>query len=181
MEKEEIAEAESLETRITAMKAQFQKSYDVFIKANEELSKISFDSLDLSSAGSSLGPMAQLESEDINEIVGAGSIDECISALRSKIKSDDKEQLNTFPDVSKLLSIMNGLQSDIESLAQNQKQFSELSEEVNNEMSMFEKRVEKSVNQLNDLVVESLDGSDQDEKCSDEEEEESLGSESCSD
>lgn len=186
MDKGEIYQAEeSLENRISQMKAQFQQSYDVFIKAHEELSKVSFDSPNFTSAGASLGSLAQFESDDINVIVEAGSVDECISTLRSKIKRSSDDHQNTFPDVTKLLSIMNGLQSDIKSLTENQKQFSKLSEDVNNKMSLLEKRTEDSVTQLNELVVESLDGSDSnqhDDECSDVgEEEESFGSESPSD
>lgn len=79
---------------------------------------------------------------------------------------------------------MSGLQSDIHSLTENQKQFSQLTDDVNKEMSLFEKRMEDSVSQLNDLVVESLDGSDSgqhDDERSDDEDEETFGSESFSD
>lgn len=186
MEKEEVLEAESLELRISEMKSQFQQSYDVFIKAHEELSKISFDSLNLTSSGSGerFNPLSQLEVDDVNEIVEAGSIDDCLSTLRSKMKPDDEKHPNTFPDITKLLCIMSGLQSDIHSLTENQKQFSQLSDDVNKEMSLFEKRMEDSVSQLNDLVVESLDGSDSgqhDDERSDDEDEETFGSESFSD
>src|SRR5690349_17887986 len=85
MEKEEIAEAVSLEHRISEMKTQFQQSYDVFIRAHEELSKISFDSSKFA-AGDSLGGLSNLEANDVKEIVEAGSIDQCISTLRSKIR-----------------------------------------------------------------------------------------------
>lgn len=187
MEKEQTIEAENLEARITKMKAQFQQSYDVFIKAHEELSKISFESLSSKSNAINLGPLAQLGAGDINEIVAAGSIDDCISTLRSKIKTDNDDHLSTFPDVAKLLSIMSGLQSDIESLTKNQKKFSKLTEDVDNEMSMLEKRLEDSVTQLDELVAESSDGSEAshpDDESSDvgEEEEANLfGSESFSD
>lgn len=182
MDNKEISEAEDLELRISDMKSQFQKSYDIFIKAHEDLSKISFDPATFAPPGENLETLAHLETKDINEIIGAGSIDACISALRSKIESDDKQHENTFPDVTKLLSIMNELQTDVESLAANQKQFSKLSDDVNTEMSLFEKRMEDSVSQLNDLVVESLDGSEANSEHEfSEEEEETFGSESFSD
>lgn len=190
MDKEEITSAENLELRISEMKSQFQQSYEVFMKAHEELSKISFESLNLTSATGDecLGPLSQLEPDDVNEIIQAGSIDDCLSSLRSKIKPVGDEQPEIFPDVSKLLMIMSDLQSDIHSLTENQKQFSELTEDVNNEMSVFEKRMEASISQLDDLVVESLDGSDSsehedhlsDEDHSGDEDEETFGSDSLS-
>lgn len=179
-DEEEILKAESLELRISEMKSQFQQSYDVFMKAHEELSKISFDPDVLTTSGVSLGPLAKLEKEDVNEIVHAGSIDDCISKLRSKITCEDEEHEITFPDVTKLLKIMSGLQVDIESLTESQNQFSKLSEDVNQEMILIEKRLQDSVSQLDDLVVESANGSDtsHNEFC---EEEETFGSDSFSD
>lgn len=183
MDSEEIAQAESLEHRISEMKTQFQQSYDVFIRAHEELSKITFDPSKFSSL-ETLGALTHLEAKDINEIIVAGSIDDCISALRSRIKSDKDEHSNTFPDVTKLLSIMNGLQVDIETLTENQKQFSKLSDEVNQEMKLFEVRMEESISELDDLIVESREGSvssQHDEYSAGEEEEETFGSEHFSD
>lgn len=184
MDNKEITEAETLENRISEMKSQFQKSYDVFIKAHEELSRISFDSEAFSAQSGDLGSLAKLETDDINEILNAGSIDECISALRSKIPIENVNTQNTFPDVSKLLAIMNSLQTDIESLSENQKQYTKLSNEVNAEMSMFEKRMEESICQLDNLAVETVDdleSSQSNGDCSDEQEEENFGSESFSD
>lgn len=179
-DEEEILEAESLELRISEMKSQFQQSYEVFMKAHEELSKISFDPDVLTSSGASLGPLAKLETKDVNEIVHAGSIDDCILKLRSKITSENEEHENTFPDVTKLLKIMSGLQVDIESLTESQNQFSKLTDDVNQEMVLIEKRLQESVSQLDDLVVDSADASDSshDECC---EEEETFGSDSLSD
>lgn len=182
MDNKEISEAENLELRISEMKTQFQKSYDVFIKAHEQLAKISFDSSTFTPSAGGLGALSQLDTKDIDEILSAGSIDACISALREKTNDDEHEPTeNTFPEVSKLLSIMNGLQTDIESLTESQKHFTKLAEDVNQEMSLFEARMEDSINQLEDLVVESIDGSDTSQReeftDGDEEEEESFGSE----
>lgn len=181
MDKEEIAEAENLELRISNMKTQFQESYNVFIKAHDELSRISFDPSTIITSADNLGALSQLETKDVDEIVGTGSIDECMSTLRSKMKPELDDQPNTFPDVNKLLSIMSGLKIDIESLTESQLKFTKLTDDVNQELSMFEKRMEDSVAQLDELVVESLKGSDgSNRECSDEEEE-TFGSESFSD
>lgn len=184
MDKEEVLEAENLELRISEMKSQFQKSYDVFIKANEQLSKISFDSLSLNSSDESIGVLSQMDTSDINEIVSAGSVDACLATLRSKLRLDKEAHQNTFPDVSKLINIMNILQNDIESLTQNQKEFSQLTDDVNNEVSVLEKRMEDSIKQLEELNVESdgeNDSSEHDECSADDEEEETFGSDSFSD
>jgi hypothetical protein len=186
MDKEEITETENLELRISEMRTQFQQSYDVFIKAHEELSRISFDPSTIITSSDNLDAFS-LETKDINEIVGAGSVDLSVATLRSKVKPTVDGQPNTFPDVSKLLNIMSSLQVDIESLTENQKRFTKLTDDVNQEMSVFEKRMEESISQLDDLVVESLDGSegsqhgDDEDDDDDDDEEETLGSESFSD
>jgi hypothetical protein len=142
------------------MKSQFLKSYEVFNKAHEQLSKISFDPSIFASSGGDAGPLSKLEPKDVDEILAAGSIDSCISTLREKTKKEAESTPNTFPEVARLLSIMNGLQTDIESLTESQKQFTKLVDDVNTEMSLFEARMEDTVNQLSDLVVESIDGSE---------------------
>lgn len=187
MEKEEIVEAASLENRISQMKSQFQESYDVFIRANKELSKISFDPSSFS-VGDSLGVLSKLDSKDVNEILKAGSLEDCLSSLRSKIRSDSAENPNTCPvstDVTKLLSIMNGLQDEIDSLSESQKKFSKLSADVDQEMSLYEKRMQDSIDQLDKLDVKSpedLSSKSPDELTGDEEEdEETFDSDSLSD
>jgi hypothetical protein len=173
-------EVENLELRISDMKSQFQKSYDVFIKAHEKLAKISFDSSTFkASTGGDLGVLSQLETKDVDEILQAGTIDDCISTLRDKTNDEDETTEITFPEVTKFMSIMNGLQTDIDSLTESQKYFTNLADDVNKEMSLLEARMEDSINQLEDLVVESVDGSDtsqQNDFSEVEEEEESFGS-----
>jgi DNA anti-recombination protein RmuC len=176
MDNKEDFETENIEHRISDMKAQFLKSYDVFIRANEQLSKISFDPTIFTNSAGDAGPLNQLESKDIDEILAAGSVDACISTLREKTKEELEPTPTTFPEVTQLLNIMNGLQTDIESLTESQKQFSKLVDDVNEEMSLFEARMEDTINQLGDLVVESVDGSD--ESCHDDffDDTESFGS-----
>lgn len=160
MDNSEVPEVENIEHRISDMKSQFMKSYEVFNKAHEQLSKISFDPSIFASSAGDAGPLSQLEPKDVDEILTAGSIDNCISTLREKTKGDAETTPNTFPEVTRLLSIMNGLQTDIESLTESQKHFTKLVDDVNQEMSLFEARMEDTVNQLSDLVVESVDGSE---------------------
>lgn len=183
MDKEEVLEAENLELRISEMKSQFQQSYDVFIKANEQLSKINFESLNFTPPDETLGVFSQMDTGDINEIVGAGSIDACLASLRSKLRTDKEAHQNTFPDITKLISIMNSLQTDIESLTENQKHFSQLTDDVNTEVSLLEKRMEDSIKKLDDLAIESAneDDSCHHDECSADDEEETFGSDSCSD
>jgi hypothetical protein len=182
----EIMEADDVELRITGMKAQFQASYDVFIKAHEDLSKISFDPSAFADTGLNSPALAQLETKEIDEILDAGTIDDCIRTLRSKINTENEAHQNCFPktkaNVTKLLKIMNGLQTDIESLTDKQKQIVKLTTDISEEMSMFEKRMEDSMSQLDDLVLESMYESDsiQDDGCFDEDEK-TFGSELLSD
>lgn len=176
MENKEICETENLESRISEMKSQFQKSYDVFIKAHEQLSKISFDPSIFTPSSGDAGPLNQLGTTDTDEILAAGTVDNCISTLREKIKEDTKTTPTTFPEVTKLLSIMNGLQTDIEKMTDTQSHFSKLVDDVNQEMSLFEARMEENINKLDDLVVESIDGHDEFSVGEEEEDSESFGS-----
>lgn len=180
--KEISGTSENLELRISEMKSQFQKSYDVFINAHEQLSKISFDPSVWSPSSGDAGPLNQLELKDVDDILAAGSVDACISSLREKIKEEIKSKPATIPEVSRLLSIMNVLQTDIESLNESQQHFTQLVDDVNQEMSLFEARMENTMNQLDDLVVESVDGSETSRHgefsdCEEEEDSELSGSE----
>lgn len=181
MDNNEISEKENLELRISDLKSQFLKSYDIFNKAHEQLSKISFDPSMLTTSTGDVGPLNQLESKDIDEILAAGSVDACILKMREKTKDDFAPTPTTYPEVTRLLTIMNGLQTDIESLTESQKQFTKLVDDVNQEMSLFEARMEDTMNELEDLTVESVhDGSDEschDDLSGEEEETESFGSE----
>lgn len=164
MEQTQITESIPLESRIGEMKKQFQKSYEIFIKANEELSKLNFDYLNLyeSKENQTLNDIfSNLDVKDVNEILGAKSIDDSIQKLRSKIHEDDEKFKTSFPDITKLLKIMNSLQTDIESLKEQQDKFVKLTQEVNEEMNRFEKEIEDSANQLDDLVTESFNEEDE--------------------
>lgn len=159
-----------LESRIGEMKKQFQKSYEIFIKANEELSKLNFDYLSLyeSKENEAISDILKLDVKDVNEILCADSIDDSIEKLRSKIREDDEKFKTSFPDITKLLKIMNNLQVDIESLKEQQDQFVKLTQDVNEEMNRFEKGLEESTNYLDDLVVESINSDENGEEQEDE-------------
>ena len=172
MDKNQITEPMPLESRIGEMKKQFQKSYEIFIKANEELSKLNFDYLNLyeSKESQALNDIfSNLDVKDVNEILGEKSIDDSIQKLRSKIHKDDEKFKTSFPDVTKLLKIMNSLQTDIESLKEQQDEFVKLTQDVNEEMNRFEKEIEDSANELDDLVTESLDDETSDDDCNEDE------------
>jgi chromosome segregation ATPase len=149
-------EEESMELKIGEMKKQFQKSYDIFMKANEELSKLSFDYLtsikDNETFSSNFDKISDV---DVHDILNAPTIDDSIEKLRSKIHGDDEKFKNTFPDVAKLLKIMNNLQTDIESLRTKQDNFVKLTNEVNDEMNRFEKQIENISSDLDDLTIAS--------------------------
>ena len=66
---------------------------------------------------------------------------------------------------------MNNLQTDIEALKEQQDNFVKLTQDVHDEMNRFEKEIENSANQLDDLIVESLEGDENDETETGEEEE----------
>lgn len=166
MEKNQKVELVPIESRIGEMKKQFQKSYEIFIKANEELSKLNFDYMSLyeSKENEAIDEILRLDVKDVNDILGAQSIDDSIDKLRSKIREDDEKFKSSFPDISKLLKIMNNLQVDIESLKDQQDYFVKLTKDVNEEMSRFEREIENSASQLDDLTVESLDGEEADDE-----------------
>lgn len=158
MDKDKVNEPEPpIETRIGEMKKQFQKSYDIFMRAHDELTKLNFDHLTLHRENRELNEaISKLNTNDVNEILGSASIDDSIKILRSKINSDDEKIKSTFPDITKLLKIMNNLQIDIESLREQQDKFVKLTNDVHEEMNRFEKEIEETSNQLDDLTVESV-------------------------
>lgn len=158
-----LVEPEALETRIGEMKKQFQKSYDIFIKANDELSKLSFNSLILKDNKNILDDaFSSLNKTDVNEILDAKSIDESLQKLRTKIHEDNEKFKNSFPDVSKLLKIMSNLHVDIESLKEQQNKFVKLTNDIHEEMNRFEKQIDDTASQLEELVTDSSDDDDDD-------------------
>lgn len=159
-------EKENVELRIGEMKKQFQKSYEIFINANVELSKLSFDNLKHQDKPIGI----DLNKHDMNEILIADSVDESIDLLRSKIDKDDDKIKSAFPDISKLLKIMSNLQLEMDGLNENQNLFAKLATDVNEEMNRFEKEIEHSANQLSDLTAEHSDeeeGEEADDEISD--------------
>ncbi|KAG5670958.1 hypothetical protein PVAND_001187 [Polypedilum vanderplanki] len=161
MDKNQVNEPEPpIETRIGEMKKQFQKSYDIFMRAHDELTKLNFEHLTVHRENRELNEaISKLNTSDVNEILGTTSIDDSIQILRSKINSDEEKIKSTFPDITKLLKIMNNLQIDIESLREQQDKFVKLTNDVHEEMNRFEKEIEEASNQLDDLTVESVDSS----------------------
>lgn len=152
---EEGCEKENVEIRIGEMKKQFQKSYEIFVNANAELSKISFDSMKDKPIGSEA--IASLNTTEVNEILTADSVDDSIKLLRSKINNDDENLKSAFPDISKLLKIMSNLQSEMDGLKEKQNIFTKLATDVNEEMNRFEKEIEMTANQLSELTGEHTD------------------------
>jgi hypothetical protein len=191
MENKEVAENENFEVKITELKSQLQKSYEVFRNAHDKLGKFSFDST-LFAASSSSGnsqDFAALKPRDVKDIINAESIDDSISLFRSKTKFNSPIDKINFPNFTNFIKIMNDLQSNLESLKESQNTFSKLAEDVDEEMNVLQKRLEESLEGIKDLVVENDDGfssdSDDDENElegeEEEEDEDSLGTVSLSD
>lgn len=171
MDKEKSSgEPENIELRINEMKNQFQKSYEIFMNANSELSKISFSSFKLQDKSFNSEAVTSLNSQDVDEILTAGSVDNSIEVLRSKISTDDENFKKTFPDISKLLKIMNHLQLEIDGLKDKQDQFAKLANDVNEEMNRFEKELDLTATQMSEITGEHSDeeiGEDADDEISD--------------
>lgn len=171
MDKEKLSgEPENVELRMNEMKNQFQKSYEIFMNANAELSKISFINFKLQDTSFSSDAVAGLNAQDVSEILSAGSVDGSIEMLRSKISCDDENFKKTFPDISKLLKIMNSLQTEIDGLKDKQDEFAKLSNDVNEEMNRFEKELDATATQLSEITGEHSDeeiGDDADDEISD--------------
>lgn len=191
----ETCDAENVEMRITELKSQLQKSYDIFHRAHLQLGQFSFDSSTFASTSSSSAAgedVPQIKTEDIKEILNAGSVEDSISIFRSKVGSSS--QKIDFPNFSSFVRIMNDLQSNLDGLQKSQDSLAKLTEDVNEEMNMLQKRLEESVEEINELIVENLDDDDgfsshegDNEDDGDEEEDESspgeedLGTDSFSD
>lgn len=189
MENKEVAENENFEVKISELKSQLQKSYEVFRNAHDQLGKFSFDSTSFAASSSSgnFQDFASLKPTDVKDIISAESIDDSIALFRSKTKFDSPVDKANFPNFTNFIRIMNDLQSNLESLKESQCTFSKMAEDVDEEMNVLQKRLEESLEEIKDLVVENDDGfsseddDDDDEPGEEEEEEDSLGTESLSD
>lgn len=164
-------EKENVEMRIGEMKNQLQKSYEIFMNANAELSKLSFDNLKLQDNKPLASDVFEsLNKVEINEILAADSVDDSIKLLRSKISDEDDKMKNAFPDLSKLLKIMSNLQTEMNGLKEKQNIFAKLANDVNEEMNRFEKEIDRTATQLSEITGEHTDeeeGVDGDDEISD--------------
>lgn len=162
-------EKENIERRIGEMKKQFQKSYEIFIKANAELSKLSFDGLKQNFPIVTEN-LSNLNANEVDEILTADTVDDSIKILQSKISDEDENLKNSFPDISKLLKIMSNLQIEMDGLKEKQDSFAKLTTEVNEEMNRFEREIEIASNQFSELTGDHSDeeqGVDADDEISD--------------
>lgn len=144
---------ENVEFKIGEMKKQFQKSYEIFMNANAELSKLSFNNFSIKSTQAT-NAIANLPTKDIDDIFAAESLDDSIKILRTKINTDEDQFKNAFPDITKLINIMSNLQCEIDGLKEKQNDFAKLAVDVNEEMNRFEKELEATANQLSELTAE---------------------------
>lgn len=183
----ETSETENVDLRISELKSQLQKSYDIFHKAHNQLGQFSFDSSSFSASSSSnitCGDVPSMNCDDLKEVLNAGSIEDTISVFKSKVEPGSQKY--DFPNFSNFMRIMNDLQSNLEVLQKSQDTYSKLADDVNGEMNMLQKRLEESVEEINDLIVEDLDdddgfSSDGDDEEAEHEQNESLGTDSFSD
>lgn len=169
-EKSENGEKENIELRIGEMKQQFQKSYEIFMKANAELSKLSFESLLLQEKDFGSAAISNLKTKEVDEILTADSIDDSIKLLRTKIDKDEGNSKTSFPDVAKLINIMNNLRFEIDGMKEKQDSFAKLASDVNEEMNRFERELELTATHLSELTGEHSDeeyGEDADDEISD--------------
>lgn len=162
-------EKENIERRIGEMKKQFQKSYEIFIKANVELSKLSFDGLKQNFPIVTEN-LSNLNANEVDEILTADTVDDSIKILQSKISDEDENLKNSFPDISKLLKIMSNLKIEMDGLKEKQDSFAKLTTDVNEEMNRFEREIEIASNQFSELTGDHSDeeqGVDADDEISD--------------
>lgn len=179
----ETCEAENVELRISELKSQLQNSYEVFQKAHLQLGTFSFDSKSFanpSTSSSSIQDVPQIETDDIKEILNAGSVEDSISIFKSKVGSSSDHKKVDFPNFSNFMRIMNDLQSNLDGLQKSQVTLAKLTEDVNDEMNMLQKRLDESVDEINELIGDRRDDDDgfsSDEGDDDDEEEEAAGDE----
>lgn len=183
----ETPETENVEYRISELKSQLQKSYDIFHKAHNQLGQFSFDSSAFAGTSSGMNEdVPSINCQDLKEILNAETIEDSISMFKSKVEPGSQKY--DFPNFSNFMRIMNDLQSNLDTLQKSQDSYSKLADDVNGEMNMLQKRLEESIEEINDLIVQdhddgfSSDGDEEEEEEEhDDEQNESVGTDSFSD
>ena len=79
--------SETIDMRFKNLKKELSETYKIFMEANENLSKISFENLPKQNE-EMFNPEMQTNfaPKDVNEILAAGSVDDSLKALRSKLE-----------------------------------------------------------------------------------------------
>ena len=153
-----------LETRINEMRMHFQQSYDLFMRAHDDLSKITFQrlSFDIEEDKQTESPIDFLEKKDVDEILNSVTINDSINVLSSKVNID-KVRSNKTPELCEFMSIISDLQFGIKSLVEKQEQLTEITEDVNEEINQIRTRTKETVLKLEDLIGEELESSEDEE------------------
>lgn len=154
----------SLEIRMKEMRMHFQQSYDLFMRAHEGLSKLTFQrlSFDIEADKEAKNPFDFLGKKDVDEILNSVSINETINVLRSKVNFDDVRSKKT-PELCEFMTIISDLQSGIKSLVQKQEQLTDISEDVNEEIEQIRTRTQEAVLKIEDLIGEESESSEDEE------------------
>lgn len=158
----------SLEIRMKEMRMHFQQSYDLFMRAHDDLSKLTFQrlSFDIEEDKQAESPFNFLGKKDVDEILNSVSINDTINVLRSKVNFDDVRSKKT-PELCEFMSIISDLQSGIKSLVIKQEQLTDITEDVNEEINQIRSRTQETVLKIEDLIGEELESSE-DEKTAEE-------------
>lgn len=156
--------SKSLEIRMKEMRVHFQQSYDLFMRAHDDLSKLTFQrlSFDIEEDKQDESPFNFLGKKDVDEILKSVSINETINVLRSKVNLDDVRSKKT-PELCEFMSIISDLQSGIKSLVLKQEQLTDITEDVNEEINQIRSRTQETVLKIEDLIGEELESSEDEE------------------
>lgn len=138
----------ALEGRISEMKKQFQDSYDIFMKAHDKLSKISFTNLKFDLDDSK--QLDGLAEGDVNDILNGKSLDECLESFNSKIKLEDVK-LKRVPELRDFFKIINDLNTEMKSLEEHQNLMARLNKDLDEKIDNFNWETTEIIKKVEDL------------------------------
>lgn len=151
-----------IESRIDDMKNQFQKSYDLFMKAHLGFSNISFQNLKVEPNSEEIDFLPQ---KDIDDILNAKSLDGCLENLKTKL---NVKTVKTAPEFQEFMNIITELHSGMKSLEEYQNKLGELNQDLNQKIDQLNLNTSETLNEIEKLAKSTYKSSSESQDSSDE-------------
>lgn len=142
------------------MKNQFQKSYELFMKAHNSLASISFENLKINVLETS--DTDQLPQRDVDDILKSKSLDACLENLNTKLNVKNIK-LHKAPEFREFMDIVSELHTGTKSLAEYQNTLTELNEDLNEKIDGLQLATFETLNEIEKLTQMELQCSEEEE------------------